>query len=294
MNTTITKTIEELSLSKTSSDLWDEINQKVNPNNFLLYLIPENKITVRFLGPFVKASRFYAPFLKYQSEGNLDVNAIAEKNPEAIKKAKDFFDNMCKDRSRLPDAMYPKIIQYLSSLNSGSMTWQRCIMVNAFVREGTVTNGGGGRLKVLALTPSLSDAIMRATRGAITIIINGLFAHDISITRRGEALNTKFDVSLTAPSHLPESNLNIILGNGLIDIPTLLGELNKWHSSSYYYKIALNYRMPSEFTKVLLEERAHLEEDKPLEHVEEHLNDIPAEAFERRNNMREAIQSLEV
>ena len=55
MNTTITKTIEELSLAKTSSDLWDEINQKVNPNNFLLYLIPENKITVRFLGPFVKA-----------------------------------------------------------------------------------------------------------------------------------------------------------------------------------------------------------------------------------------------
>ena len=292
MNTTITKTIEELSLAKTSSDLWDEINQKVNPNNFLLYLIPENKITVRFLGPFVKAARFYAPFLKYQSEGNLDVNAIAEKNPDAIKKAVNFFDNMRKDRSRLMDAMYPKIIQYLSSLNSGSMTWQRCIMVNAYIREGSVTSGG--RLKILALTPSLSDAIMRATMNNNNAILSGLFAHDISITRRGEALETRFEVDLKPPTHLPENDLNIILGNGLIDIPTLLGELNKWHSSSYYYKKALDYRMPSEFTKVLLEERAHLEEDKPLEHVEEHLNDIPVEAFERRNNMREAIQSLEV
>jgi hypothetical protein len=292
MNTNITKTIEELSLAKTSSDLWDEINQKTNPNTLLLYLIPENKITVRFLGPFVKVARFYAPFLRYQSEGNLDVNAIAEKNPDAIKKAKDFFDNMRKEQTRLMDVMYPKIVQYLSSLNAGSMTWQRCIMVNAYVREGSVTSGG--RLKILALTPSLSDAIMRATLNNSNAILSGLFSHDISITRRGEAMETRFEVDLKPPSHLPESDLNIILGNGLIDIPILLGELNKWHSSSYYYKKALNYRMPSEFTKVLLEERAHLEEDKPLEHVEEHLNDIPGEAFERRNNMREAIQSLEV
>ena len=165
-------------------------------------------------------------------------------------------------------------------------------MVNAYIREGSVTSGG--RLKILALTPSLSDAIMRATMNNNNAILSGLFAHDISITRRGEALETRFEVDLKPPTHLPENDLNIILGNGLIDIPTLLGELNKWHSSSYYYKKALDYRMPSEFTKVLLEERAHLEEDKPLEHVEEHLNDIPVEAFERRNNMREAIQSLEV
>ena len=66
--------------------------------------------------------------------------------------------------------------------------------------------------------------------------------------------------------------MNVVLGNGLIDIPTLLNELNKHQTSSYYYKKATDYQMPSEFTKILLEERAHIEEDR-------HLSQLPTNEF---------------
>lgn len=297
MNPNIAKTIEHISIPQTTGDLWDEFNNHNNPNSMMLYIPTDNNITVRILGPFAKMLRFYAPFLKYQSESQINIEAIADKNPEAIKKAKNFFTELMGKQggrngwrdTRIADI--PTIIKYIDKIAT-NMTWQKCVMVNAYVKSGD--SNGERRMKVLTMNRTLCDAIIRVTRGDLNIVLNGMFAHDLSITRRGEGIQTNFDVKLKPPTHLSETDMNIVFANGLIDIPSLITEVNKSQNSSYYYKKETDYRMPSEFTKMLIEEMRLTEEIKHLVDTEKRLNEIPYEAFERRNNMRDAIGSLEL
>ena len=62
----------------------------------------------------------------------------------------------------------------------------------------------------------------------------------------------------------------------------------------YYYKCISDYKMPHEFIEEMIKSQSYVEENKALEHVEECLQEIPDDAFEKRNDMREAIRSLEV
>lgn len=293
MKNNIVKTIEELSLVKTSGDLWDEFNQDKSTSSSLLYLNSNSKITLRMLGPFIKISRFYAPFTKYIKGSQISIEDIANKNPTAIQKAIEFMSsNISKvdKRYAFADTSSLQALQYLKEIDK-KFTWQKCIMVNVYIRNGNPV--GDSHLKMLILTKMMMDSIMSVAMNNPNAILSGLYAHDISITKKGEALQTRFEVSLSPPNHLPEDDVNCIIGTGLTDIPSLLEELNRG-KGSYYYKKTTNYKMPVEFTKALLEERSHLEEDRHLIDTEEHLNEIPPEAFEHRNNMREAIGSLEV
>lgn len=286
----IDKTIEELSLSRTSGDLWDEFNQTQNTSSLLLYLNSQSTFNVRFLGPFVGIYRFYAPFKRYGYKINIE--AIANKDPDAIKEALSLFKNLSETKGdQLFSAFNIRhdecntIIEYLSELDK-KITWQKCIMVNVYVK--------GTGVKVLLLNRRLCDSIMIAAGNNPNVILNGLFAHDVSIKKQGEGIKTSFRVALKQQTYLSESDMNVIFGNGLIDIPPLIGQLNSSKTSCYYYKKIPNYRMASEFTKTLLEERSHMEENQHLSDVEEHLNEIPVEAFENRNRNRNAIGSLEV
>ena len=288
MSKNIVKTIEELSLTTTVSDLWDEMNQTQNPSTLMHYMPTGSNVTIRFLGPFIRTQRFYAPFLKCQNEGKFDIEGIADKNPDAIQKLRDFFANKRNSRDRKITDVYPKMITFLRDIDK-SMTWQKCIMVNGYIKGQSDVSP----LKIVTLTPRMADSIMTRARNNLNTPLSGLFAHDVSIIKNGDGLNTVFDVRLLPPSHLSEIEINYILSNGLIDIPTLIKELNNV-SSMYYYRLAVDYRMPEEFTKVLMEARARSEESAPFNHAEEHINEIPHEAFERRNNMREAIGSLDL
>lgn len=286
----ITKTIEHLSLSKTSNDLWDEFNQLKNPNSLMLFTTTNSSVTVRLLGPFVQVLRFYAPFIKYHKFSQSDIEAIADRRPDAIKKALEFFSDKSNFNHAFDKNTHSTLLKYFKQIDTMS-TWQKCIMVNAFVKSDPTTVPA---IKIMTITRTLCRNIMERTELNPNAILNGLYAQDISITRRGEGIRTRFEVNLLPGSSLSEDQMRYVLSNELIDIPSLITELNRCSSSSYYYRKTTDYRMPPEFTKVLLEERSRIEEERHFENVEEHLNEIPIEAFERRNNMREAIGSLEV
>jgi len=281
MSNVIDKTIEELCLPQTSSDLWNEINQETNPNNMLLYLTPNVKMTLRFLGPFMSIMRFYAPYLK--SNPKIDIEAIANKNPGSIQIAIDYFKHYS-------GRFEKKTAEYLKNLEAGNIGWQRCTMVNAYVVKSSSASG----VKVLAMPRGLSDVILDRINYNPNIPLSGFFAHNVCITRRGEALQTVFEVKLEAQSWLNDKDMNTVLSNGLIDIPTLISHLNRAKNSSYYYKKNTGYKMPTEYMKSLLEEKSHREIEHQLKQVEEHLDEMPVDALERRNNMREAIGSLEL
>jgi hypothetical protein len=281
MNSNIAKTIEQINISQTSGDLWGEFNDTINLNSMNLFIPQDNKITVRLLGPFVSISRFYAPFIKYDTKINIE--GVADKDPIAIQEAKKILSDM--EIKRKP-FFEPSVLKYINTINS-NMTWQKCVMVNAYVR-------GEERIKVMTLNRNMCHAIIQHIRGRENIILNGIFAPDISLTKRGEGLKIIFEAGISAPSYLNEKDMNIVFNNGLIDIPSFITDINKSKKSSYYYKMASNYRMPSEFTKALTTEMAKIEEEKHIRNTEEHLNEMPPEAFEKRNSMREAIGSLEL
>ena len=283
------KTIEALSLTKTSGDLWDEFsNQIQNPNSLTLHFAPEQKVTVRLIGPFVAVQRFYLPFLSLSCPKDIvDIDAITDKKPEAIDKAIKYYSDL-KRAQPYGSVELNRAIEYLKKM--AGLAWQKCIMINAYQKP----NGQPATIKIMTSTRILNDTIVARTHNNPDALLSGLYAHDISIIRRGEGLNTRYEVELLQPTHLADTDVNFILNEGLIDIPTLIDRLNKSTSTSYRYRMATSYKMPEEFTKALMKERVHFESDRAVSHVEERLNDIPFEAFERRNNMRDAIRSLEL
>ena len=58
----VTKTIEEISYIGSTKDLWNELHNEINPLSCMLHIHPGNSQTIRFLGPFVRAQRFYHKF----------------------------------------------------------------------------------------------------------------------------------------------------------------------------------------------------------------------------------------
>lgn len=278
MNKNIEKTIEELSLSSTSEDLWDELNQVTNPNHMLLYLEPNLEVKFRFLGPFMGIYRSYAPFKKYSLQ--IDIEKIIEKDRQAIKEAEEILRNI------KPDSMNKNVIPaMIKFIKEDKIMWQKGTFVNVYV---------DGQIKVLMLNRRMGDAILDAIRHRSNTVLSGLYAPEISMTRKGQKLQTQFEVKVGQPSYLSDRKINNIMSRGLVDLPTLITELNKCKTSSYYYKKATDYKMPDVFMKELWDEKARMEENAHVNEVEEHLNDLPPEAFERRNTMREAIGSLEL
>lgn len=278
-NNNVVKTIEELSLDVTANDLQDEFNTSTNPNSMILHLSTGEKTVVKFLGPFMGIYRCYAPFKPYSLQ--IDVDKIANKDYQAIKEAEQILKNIRLDNSNR--TVIPDMIKFIKE---NKVRWQKDTMVNVYWH---------GQIKVLILTRRLIDSILNAvTRSQSNILLSGFSAPEISITKRGKALQTIFEVQVGKSSNLSHKNINSILANGLIDIPTLITELNKCKTGAYYYKKATDYKMPDEFMRELFAEIVRIEEDNHLNHVEEHLVELPLDAFERRNNMREAIGSLEV
>ena len=274
------QTIEEFYVSRTSGDLWDEINSdaNLNPNSLIQYLPPNVKTTFRFLGPFVYVQRFYAPFLRYCK--NIDIEAVANKDPKAIQ---DVIRIIRENNNYQLDKA--TILKYLQELPN-QMTWQKCIMVNVYSKAFNV--------KVMGLTRKLCDSILTACNGRNNIVLSGFLAHNIIAIKRGAGMNITFDIKIDNKTAMSQNEMNAILSRGLIDIPTLIQESNKTRKSSYYYKMPSSYKMPSEFMDALIKERIPIEEDQHLINTEEHLDEIPVEAFERRNSFRSAIGSLEV
>jgi hypothetical protein len=305
MSKNIEKTIEELSYVATPQDLWKELHQELNTR--LLY-IDNSPVTVRFLGPFVGASRFYCDYRKYFSAINgggprIDDVKIANRDRDEIEKLKGFLRNKMnphkKNRSfsSLTSDDTPTE-DYINKI--GNSIWQKCIMVNTYQRKSN-------DIKVLPLTKTLCKAITNAFITSKThnkkgqkIIVSGVMGSDITISKRGGNNRSQtvyqpasFNITLSKPNSLSYTELEFIASNGLVDLPTLVNNLNK-PTSTYIYRLDSGYKMASEFVDALLAEGKGIEENQHLNNVENHINEIPREAFDNSNDIGGSIGLIDL
>ena len=130
----------------------------------------------------------------------------------------------------------------------GSKKWQDCVMVN-------VVKLGQNKIRVLCLFRSLIDLLMVECRRVNPehpgmVKINGLQAHNISISREGMGpTNSNFRVSLSREcDYLPPQIVEMLFSEGLIDIPDFVDKLNeRVGCGSYYYRVRTPYKMAEEF-----------------------------------------------
>jgi hypothetical protein len=166
--------IEELSCSKTNNDLWDTYKEEYNTNGIFLYFMDDQTITLRFLGPFIQAHRFYIAPIKFIRD-SIDINGIGNKDQIAINNALNVVEKCSKDRAYSQDC-YNDMRKFLSTIQKKA-TWQKCVMVNACVRNETALPS----LKIAVLTKQLCNAIIEKV--PLNTKINGINAHDISIRK---------------------------------------------------------------------------------------------------------------
>lgn len=296
----IIKTIEQLSYSHTSGDLWDEMNRDLGNLRLVLNFVQGNSYTLRMLGPFMGIFRFYIPNA-LKMDNRIDIMGIADYNNNAIENARKIIKEL-HDSRKISTAVFTASEQFLSdiacytdkvSLWKRHKTWQKCVMVNALIKSGDAPSEP--QIKVITLNRMLGNSLLQKTNGNPKTKINGIYAHDISISRGGTTLKPIYTISdFKAPTHLTDKEVEYLMANGLIDIPSLIKDINGRSNSRYFYKINEGYKMPEEFISILMKEMKIKEEEKHLLQVEEELTDIPIDAFENSKKMRESIGSLEV
>ena len=318
-----TKTIEELSISKTGRDLWDEFNENPDNPNSRLLMLNNFRVDVRLIGPFVNVSRFYSPILRHKDlEGfqeNVDIESIANKNFTAIEKAKVYLKKHFKDgitirsfdredRSERYGILWGQqglqglpitsnkankisVDEYFNQIEK-TVTWQKCIMSNVFIKSVS----DGSRIKIIVITRNIYDSIVAEYKAVNNLnrTISGLFAGDLSITKTGERKQSKYQVKVNNPTPLNDIEINHIISRGLIDIPTLINEININKNSSYYYKKNSDYRMGSTFMKEILCDASNVIEKEHFANIDENLHNIPKDAFENVRNINNAIIGLDL
>jgi hypothetical protein len=181
--------------------------------------------------------------------------------------------------------------------------WQATAFVNGIVKQPQ----GDVRIKIIPFIRSmcfeLSPQVVRRSRtnsedeanSYVTVPINGFYAHDLKISKTGTGVQTSYSVSLSREAtFLNEQDTNYVLGSGLLDIPSIIRDVNEEFSTGYLYQTPSNYKMPDKFVSMLEAQLAKREEDIHIESVESEIDKLPPEAFEGVTDMSNPISSLEL
>ena len=324
-----TETVEELSIPKKVNDMWDDLNEEVNSfHNIILNFSPNQTYTIRLVGPFIKAKRFYAPSKFFPNYiGSEEIRSILGGNEKVYSEvcAKMIEENQKKHKTnsvtenKIGIGWSPK--KRTSKVDLGELArlfdskrWQNCVLVNAIVKNTSFLTGN---IKIVPFSKVMAHSMHlketgRAFRDNRSIDltevdnnigklkINGLYAHDIEILRRGTAQDTHYKIIISdEPSYLPKNSIDKIYRDGLYDIPSILNELNNCSINKrygYFYKKVTDYRMPSEMQDMLMEDIKIIKEEEvfneSIEELDNQIGDMPSEAFENRPSMNNSINSL--
>ena len=303
------KTIEILS-GFSANDLWEELDKEFRIPYSVLYLPNGVETRVRFLGPFAYVNRFYFP--AFTKELSCSLKDIVDLNIDAITKAKSDLENQVKHNFNNPAlfSQYQKAIAILKDIMSKKIIkWQRCILINVLVRSYAPANYSysSSKIQIMALIPSLVHSVLNSMEinGNSALgtepsnnKISGILAHDFVFKKPAFSdpmIPVKSNTIVYKGPFSPLSNEEIeyILKNGLYDIPSFITHVNK-KFSSYYYRDCSDYKMPEKFMQSLIEESKNIHDNRHIEYAEEHLDEIPPDAFENKKNMNNSIGSLEI
>lgn len=322
------KTIEAICVSGTQVDMWDELNREIKLSSSIMHLFPPNTVyRLRLLGPFMKAKRIYTGGLRNIID-QLDIKSIFNGNQDAydraVKIVNGYFNKVDDEQVEINDAYnrrnsqrnsrtwasrmarqapqpvltkantnpHQEAMSQLDKIFGKNRYWQNCLMVNAICEQPSTRSFP--TIQVVALPTSICNNIGNAANLIGTNCkINGLLAHSIEVSKSGHGLNSQFSVNILPESNLTNELIRKIISEGLYDIPTLIKVANR-RRYPFIYRLEPNYRMSTEFMPTILEECKKFEENKHLDKTEERIHEIPYEAFEQANNMRDGIGSLEV
>jgi len=283
------KTIEVLSCPQTTGDLWDELQKDLNPLKKFLFFRENREYTIRLLGPFMQASRLYNPQSELVTEYDIDVKRIASKDS-------DYFDKVIKQVQTLIKAhprstkKYPELGKFLLNIYK-NFGFQKCVITNAYIKSGD--NRDEPKVKLVALSSAMCQEIVQKVPEENTKI-SGLNARDITVSRKGSGLITRYDVAVRKEALLDKKVVQKIFSQGLVDIPSLLNAMNKRNGAFYYQFQSDQYQMPEELVNALFNGMSKDEENQQLNRANQKLNTLPRNAFERVNRPMGSINSLEL
>jgi len=279
----------------TVGDLWDEINREFSSTEYLFWPADGINYNLRLVGPFVFAQRFFLSSpLKFVTDAEL--KSVLNGDQDAYKKVVE------KARLWLPKkkSAASNALELLERMTANK--WQRSILVNVMVRDALSVPR---KPKVLSLGENVWRTLTQkmivdlecSESDFLNIKINGLQAHDILFSKRGQLLNSKYNISASKkPCTLTDAEINVLVSNGLVDILPLLKALNKAtikKRKGYIYKAASKYVMPPQFCGYL-KEIADMEENQHLEQIEANIHELPPDAFDNSSQFNNPISSLEL
>ena len=274
---------------QTVGDLWDELNRELVPFKKVLNFRDGEEYVVRLLGPFMLVLRSFNAYHKEVKNFDIDLNRIANQDASYFSAIIDRLKKNIAAASRKKKSL-SGLAEFLFNLYRNEH-WQKCIMTNAYIKEGDVS--GDSKVKVLTLTKALCKDLAENAPDA-SMKISGFKARDLSIERRGSGTQTRFRVSIKNECFLSENAIQFILANGLIDIPSVIESINA-QKGMFYYKLPIaQYRMPAELTRLVFTELKELEEIKHLVKANEKINEVPKSAFEKVSRPRGIIDGLEL
>lgn len=290
---TSSETIDLLSSFNTSGDLWLELQRSFNPANVIINIQPNREYTFRFLGPFMAVDRFYVKPLEpiVHSLTEEEILAIGNADLSVIKKAKGMVRAIGLDGCfHTTTAPCREATNCLEGLEVSGPSWQRCVMTNAYVKDGRE-----GSIAIIPLTPILCKTIIEVVMITPELKISGLNARDLTILKNGRGLKSNFEITMSpCNTFLTRKQTNYVIEKGLLDVPTVLQKINSKKTSMYYYKIKTGYRMPNELMECLMEDFNGVEENEHMQQAENDFDQLPPDAFEERNLRDNAISSLDV
>lgn len=179
-------------------------------------------------------------------------------------------------------------LKYINDLYHDEMKWQKVLLINALSDRDS-----NPKVHIICLSHKIMSSI-KIAMGRKEAPISGLYAHDISIRKRGAGMQSQYECSASQQaSHLTNETIRYLLRQRLWDIPSILKKINDGGPTSYLYRKISDYKMPSEFNDTIF---SHYDENEGqhFEQVKNHINDLPENAIENRSMRGNPIATIEI
>lgn len=332
----ILSTIDEITIPKTASDLWEELYSDYSASSRMLAFYPDTTSKFRLLGNLYRGKRVYiAP------DNHLEKIMSCNDLMRCLKGDVAFFINLAKNiASKSPQAkgnkgnmnsyggnesdnrnVFLSIIDSISSMDKNgrkardmlselfrlvtSEGWQPCLFSNAYLIEqyGNKSTTGINKVFITCFNSNICRDIFRSLAAtsknedeAKRKKISGMFAHDIIIERKGDKLKTQYGVKISPEAYfMPQDWVTHVLKRKLLDPRLLIKEINGKtvrNLSGFIYKIDKDCYASDEMMNGIRREIDDMKEVESLRSIEEHLNELPEEAFHPKS--KSTIGSLEL
>lgn len=307
--------IDDLSYEYNVGQLSQDIQMDVN--NVIIPFFEGSTIKVRLLGKFMPGKRiFLNPKLnldqyispqelikilkKDQIVASHVIKRIFSKVPDHLKKTSRIENvNEIKEGTEEGKA-FQDMIRFIevacgiSSRFTGlKIIWQPIYLFNAFVLSSSIHNCSS--ISLLALTSSMVNEMTEKLDSKE--FVSGLYAHDLSITKKGNGLSSKYIVEFSdQASHLSEPMLHYIIKNGLWDIEKVVKSLNRHvvnKMGGFIYRLEDDYKMPSEIVGNIVREYEAYQNNEQFNELDKHIGDLPSNIVSR-NLYENSIASLDI